>query len=352
VSIEADRTKAADAPVPPATPRRRKVGAIPLFIIFVLLAELAVRAAAPRIRDPLLWPDWEAQNKVAAMDALGASGGASVVFVGSSMVNAGFNPELATTLLKAKRPAFNAALNGSDMRTTDLWTTKVVVPRLHPKVVVVGFNSGELNDHWQEAQGLYARMLQSTYGKRIAGKGGVLARLDAWSVDHSYLMRYRSVLRSPVDAFVGHDRAQDVQGVDPLGRFIALTNFQKRAYSPGLSRQLGIWDEVFRNYRPGGLQFAALDDLVKNLTAQGIRVVLVRMPVTKDIVPLHPRGQADRLRFTSVLAHFVATHPVTFIDAEHAIGASPGLFVDPVHLNVVGQRRTTALVIDAVKKPA
>jgi hypothetical protein len=326
--------------------------AIPLVIVLVLLVELAVRAAAPKLRDPLLWPDWEAQNKVSAMDVLGAKGGASVAFVGSSMVNAGFSPELASEMLSAPRPAFNAALNGSDLRTTDLWTRKVVVPKLHPKIVVVGFNSGELNDHWQEDAGLYSKMLQSAYGERISGSGGVLSKIDNWMIDRSYLVRYRSVLRDPVDAVVGHDPAQDNQAVDPLGRFLALAKFQQRPYSSGLSKQLGVWDEVFRNYRPGGKQFAALDRLVQDLTGKGIRVVLVRMPVTKDIIPLHPQGQADRERFARAIAGFVATRPVTFIDAESAIGYSTALFVDPVHLNTEGQRLTTTFVVDALKKPS
>jgi GDSL-like lipase/acylhydrolase family protein len=349
LSIEAEAAHGSDAAAPPAS-RRRIRSASPLVIVLVLLAELAVRAAAPKLRDPLLWPDWEAQNKVAAMDALGAKGGASVVFVGSSMVNAGFNPELATEMLGAKHPAFNAALNGSDLNTTDIWTRRVVVPRLHPKVVVVGFNSGELNDHWQDTSGLYSKMLQSPYGKRAAEAGGVLAKADAWLIDRSYLIRYRSVFRNPVDAVIGHDRAQDAQAVDPLGRFVALTKFQRRPYTPGLSKQLGIWDEVFRNYRPGGKQFTALNRLVKDLTSKGIRVVLVRMPVTADIVPLHPQGRADRERFTRAIAGFVAEHPVTFIDAELAIGPSPDLFVDPLHLNAQGQRRTTTFVVDALLK--
>jgi hypothetical protein len=350
MSIEADRTKETAPAVP--VDRRRMRGAIVLAVVFVLLAELAIRAGAPKIRDPLLWPDWEAQNKVAAMDALGARGGASLVFVGSSMVNAGYDPSLATTQLGAKRPAFNAALNGSDLRTTDVWTREVVVPRLHPKVVVIGFNSGEMNDHFNDQGGLYDKMIQSPYGRAAAGTGTVLQKIDGWLIKRSYLVRYRSVLRHPVDALVGEDRAQLVQSVTPLGFFEALGKFQKRPYSPGLSKQLGIWDEVFKNYRPGGRQLSALDRLVKDLTAKGIRVVLVRMPVTKDIIPLHPRGAADRERFGAVLASFVATRPVTFVDAETAIGYSPGLFVDPVHLNRKGQQATTTLVVNALKKPS
>jgi hypothetical protein len=351
MSIQAEAPR--EDVAPPSQPRRsrRLRSAVPLVILLVLLAELTVRAAAPTLREPLLWPDWETANKVAAIDALGARGGASVVFVGSSMVNRGLDPALATKLLKAKRPVFNAALSGADLRTIDLWTREVVVPRLHPKIVILGFNSNELNDHWEGQTQLYAKMLRSTYGKRLAGTGGVLATMDAWLADHSYLMRYRTVLRRPVDALIGHDKAKDQVAVDPLGEFLRQARFHARPYTAGTPRNFAVWKEVFRDYRAGGKQLVAMDRLVNDLKAKGIRVVLVRMPVTKDVIPLHPRGQVDRERFAEVLAAFLAGHPVRFIDAEPAIGGSPMLFVDPLHLNAEGQRKTTAYVVRSLQKP-
>jgi hypothetical protein len=348
VSIEAEPVSE-QATLQPARGSRRLRSAIPLAILLVLLAELAIRAAEPKLRDPLLWPGWEAQNKVVAMDRLGGHRGASVAFVGSSMVNAGLSAEVATRELRGKRPAFNAALNGSDLRATSIWTREVVVPRLHPDVVVVGFNSGELNDHWNEPDSLYARLIESPYGKRAAGEGGVLTQIDTWLMDRSSLIRHRTVLRNPMDAF-SKERAQRRQGVDRLGRLIALENFQQRPYTAGLSNQLGAWDEVFRNYRPGGEQFRAMDRLVRDLTRQGIKVVLVRMPVTMDVVPLHPTGVADREAFGRALMSFVSSHPVTFLDGEAAIGHETSQFVDPLHLNVAGERTLTTYVVGELQK--
>lgn len=353
MSIEAETPRESVAPPrqSPRTPRLRN--ALPLVLAVLLLAELSIRAAASWLPDPLLWASWEAQNKVAAMEALGKQGGASVVFVGSSMVNRGFDPTLATKLLGGKRPAFNAAVSGSDVRTDDVWTRKVVVPLLHPDVVVVGFNSGEMNTNWDSSSQLYARFVDSPFGKRISGRGGFLARADAWMIEHSYLMRYRSVLREPIDAVLGRDdKDEAAQAVDRLGTLRTGPNFAKRRYTTGLSVSLAVWNDMFHNYSPGGKQAVALDRLVSELTAKGIRVVIVRMPVTKDIVPLHPNGQADRDRFTRFLAAFVAAHPVRFINAEEAIGGDTALFLDPVHMNAEGQRRTTTFVAGLLKRPA
>ena len=52
---------------------------------------------------------------------------------------------------------YNASVAGETLPTIADWTTKVVVPRLHPKVVVVGFSSNELNPSvLAPAQGLGA----------------------------------------------------------------------------------------------------------------------------------------------------------------------------------------------------
>lgn len=332
----------------PRTSGRRVIAnAIPVVLIALLAAELIVRAAAPKLRDPLIWPDWEAQNKVAAMDRLAEAGGASVVFVGSSMVNAGINPREAARMLGVRKPAFNAALNGSDLRSIDAWTRNVVVPRLRPRVVVIGFNAGEANDN-RTATDLYDRFGQSPLGRVAIEQGGLLARVDAWFVERAYLIRYRSVLRNPIDAVIGHDPQQDRQRSDAWGRLAAIAGLHRRPYNPGLARNLGNFDRMFADFTTGGVQFDALERTIRSLKADGVGVVLVRMPITKDILPRYPRGESDRSAFTQVLTTFAARMNVPLIDAEAEI-SSPSFFVDPVHLNAEGMAMLTRIVAEGVK---
>jgi hypothetical protein len=317
-------------------------------ITLLLLAELGVRAAAPKLRDPLLWPDWEAQHKVAAMDRLAERGGASVVFVGSSMVNAGIDPALMTRVLGEKRPAFNGALNGADMRVIEAWTRNAVVPRLRPRIVVIGFNTAETNDA-RESTDLYDAFVASPLGRVASEQGGVLARVDSWLIEHSYLARYRRVLRHPVDAIVGHDAAEDRQRVGPLGRLLVLNMFQTRPYTSGLAGQLGNFNRAFANYSVGGPQLRALERLVRSLREQSIGVVLVRMPVTPDVIPRHTAGQADRDELTRTLSAFVRRNRLQLLDMD-ARFPSTSLFVDPVHLNAEGMEMLTSLVAEELKK--
>lgn len=329
--------------------RPRILTSLLIVVAFVGASELVVRAAAGRLRDPLLWPDWEAQNKVAMMDLLRDRGGASVVFVGSSMINAAADPDLITQRLHLRRPVFNAALNGSGMRAFELWTRKVVVPKLRPKVVVLGFNSEALNDHGLQQETFYGKMIGSPLGGGLDGRGSVLDQLESWLVSRSYLVRYRSELRRPRDALIGEDRGKTTSRVNRLGRLDAIKAFQSRRYSPGRDRQVAAWDKVFFDYTPGGRQLETLDLLVRDLTAHGIRVVIARMPVTADATALHPRGVEDQERFDRVLEDFVAGHQVEFFDAGKAVGTSTDLFVDPFHLNTEGSRRFSIEVAEFLR---
>lgn len=318
--------------------RRRLRFPISLLVAFLALgsSELAVRAAADRLREPLLWPNWEVQNKIERMDELSRRGGASVVFIGSSMVNAGADPTLITQLLDLRRPAFNAALNGSHTRSNDLWARELVVPRLSPKVVVVGFNSEAFNEHGLQQKSFYQKLVRSPLGGEL-GQGNLLDRVEGWLTSRSYLVRYRFLLRRPRDAVnKAGDRKAAIR-IDRLGVLGAMKPFHERAYQPLPDRQ--AWDRVFLDYMPGGEQLAALDRLIRDLTERGIKVVIVRMPVTADATALHPHGRADQESFSRVLDEFVSSHRVTYFDAESAIGKSTSLFVDPFHLNTEGSRR-------------
>src|ERR1044071_1173473 len=191
-------TTSVEAPTPArvVTKHRRAArapGFFCLLFVFIAAAELTVRAAAADLRTPLLWPAWEAQNKIAAMDAMARTGGTPIALVGGSTVDDGFDPHQIETLLHTKRVPFDAGLQGADMRIVDMWTRTIVVPRLHPRVVVIGMNSVQFNDNWKSTQTLYARTLKTPVGRQMAGQATVLDRITNWFNEHSYLVRNRTV---------------------------------------------------------------------------------------------------------------------------------------------------------------
>jgi hypothetical protein len=181
------------------TGKRGLIVSIAVAVALMFGAELVVRAAASRLPEPLVWNDHEVQNKVARMDALGRQvAGASAVFVGSSSMNAAADPILTDRLIEARtRPAFNAALNGADLRSLEFWVTRVVLPKLRPQVVVLGTTSLELNDRGITQTDFFRKLKRSEGARRLLGDLGPRARAEAWAEDHSYLARYRTELRRP-----------------------------------------------------------------------------------------------------------------------------------------------------------
>jgi hypothetical protein len=321
---------------------------LPLAIVVAILAgsELAVRAVASRLDAPLVWLNREAQNKVTAMDALRqAKGGSAVVFVGSSMMNAAEDPALTTKLLGLKHPAFNAAIDGADIRSLEFWTLHVVVPRLRPRVVVIGVSSREFNDNGLNQRGFERKFFDSEAVRRLDGRLGTLARVEAWLDDHSDLLRYRTVLRRPAEARAV-PRPTDV---DALGVAASIRPFQRRPYGFGKVFRRRITDLVLNDYAIGGVEVAALDRLVRGLDRLAIKVVLVEMPVTDDVIPMHPRGQADYASFRRAFAAFVATHDVVSVDMRTPF-PDTAEFVDPLHLDARGSRQFTQDISGLIRR--
>ena len=321
--------------------------AIPALVVVVVLAgsELAVRAVASKLEAPLLWLNREAQNKASAMDALHAKGGASVVFVGSSMTNAAADPRLLTQLLHLKRPAFNAAIDGTDLTALEFWTLHVVVPRLRPRVVVIGLSSREFNGAGLNQRGFARKFFASQAVRRLDGRLSTLGRIDAWLSDHSDLIRYRKVLRLPATAHkVAHPSDVNAYGVTN-----SLGPFQRRPYGFGEAFRLRITESVLNDYRISRAEIAALDRLVRALDGMKIGVALVEMPLTRDVIPMHTHGERDYAAFKRALAAFEASHHVVAVDMRTPFPETSE-FVDPLHLDARGARRFTSMLASILKK--
>lgn len=312
-----------------------------VLIALILSAELGVRAAAPHIPQPLVWGDYEAQFKLARMtDLRRRSDRASVVFVGSSNMNYAVDPPLFARRAGLQAPIFNAALNGADLRSIAFWTIRVVVPTLHPDVVVLGTTSREFNELNTPGILFYQQVTQSPAARKLLGADTTLDHLEASLERYSYLARYRTTLRRPVDLIKGN-AVESEQRVNRWGTYLNLRFFQSRPYSvpPRFRRPL--------RFAIGGPQVSALDRLADELSRRGIRLVVVKMPVTKDFHLLPTHLQAYR-EYEHTLERFVRSHAVGYVDASKPI-RDRELFVDPIHLNTAGMRRFTTLVAAQVR---
>ena len=277
-----------DAPPPnqARAPRLRVVVAATIAI--VLLAELGVRAASGPLQEPRAFHNWEAQNKVTRMDQLSRQGGASVVFMGSSMMNAGIDPELFRQGRTDPRPPFLAAINGSDPRMDEVWLRYVAVPRLKPSTVVIGLTSRDFNDAVRPQQ--YSLFVSSPGAEEAMGTESALDEAERRLADVSYLVRYRDELRKPVETLRGGDPREDKLGVSRLGVLAAIVVYSTPKYqlTPQFIRVMKR--DSGGRFAIGGAQTQALRRLIRWLHTQDIEVVLVNMPFTNDGFALMPGG--------------------------------------------------------------
>ena len=310
-------------------------------VALIVAADLLVRAISPSFPPTDQWNNWEATNKVLAMKALGTRGGADIAFVGSSMMNAAADPALITRAIGSRRPAFNAALNGAGIEALDFWVLHEVVPLLHPRMVVIGVSSRELNDRASEPARFWRTMMRSPAAKAIE-PSTIKDRLFTWAGDISAIVRYRNVLRDPIAA--AKSPGAKSTAVDALGTLHAIKTFVAGTYAITPAFLGRVVHQTITPYSTGGRQVTVLAHLVRSLAQLHIIPVVVKMPMSPDALPLHQHGAADYYAYEAALKRFVEQHPsVREVDMA-ALFSSTGEFRDPFHLNARGRLKFSTLL--------
>lgn len=328
-------------------PRRRAPHAAVVVAAVVVLVfaagEVGVRLLDSRLPEPLVWPSFEAQLKVHEMDALAKQGGADVVFVGSSVVNAGMDPAVFDSAVGHGR-SYNAALSAGMPLLMEPWTTTTVLPRLHPKLLIIGVTSFELYDH-PSSDAFFQAFADSPSGRRALGNDGVLDDIDRWLGDRSDLWAHRLDLRDPktlADAVRGDapDQAPEFGPIEADGR----ASYPQSSLPPSDPRALG---PPIDGWTLGTRNPAALRRMIEVARGQGIAVALVDMPVTQRYVDRHPHGEADYERFGVALHELAKSEGVPVFDFD--MDRDPGSFVDVVHLSIPAARRFTDRLVSTLR---
>ena len=289
--------------------------------VVLLAAEAGARAVEDGLPPPRVWQSIEADVKVAQMEALGH---ADVVFVGSSVVAGGIDPEIVGDQLG--RSVYNAGLSAGFAAVTQRWTETVVLPALRPDVLVVGTISFDLYDHHSQAA-FEAALVESPGGEAALGTEGPLDRLDRILGQRSALWEHRASLRRPgrvFDALTG-DAEPARPEFGPVGTRGRVHYSQVgRPPGAGLGLPVATWTldpEPRRRLR----------DLVRTARAAGTEVVLVVMPVSKGYVVSHPGGELDQQRYVEALADLAATEDVPLLELDTM--REPERYLDQIHLD-------------------
>lgn len=332
---------------PPAAPprrRRRRWTALAGFLAVVLVAEAGARVlVADHLDAPDGWNLPRLHAQVAAMEQLGAAGGADVLLLGSSVVGSGLDPDLLGTASSRYDRAFTLWLPGAPVRSLEVMYEQLAEPSLAPEVVVIGLTAREVNASGDGQERNVQSLLTSPALRQRAGTESLLQRLDRWASQRSALVRLRSTLRDPGRLVLALRAGKS----DHSGGLPEPWNDPRPAYQDR-PEHLAQERRALEGFRPQGVELDALRRLVTTVRRDGARVVLVDMPVHGPAYePLFPRGPADVAAYGSALAEVCAELQVECLDASTEPWTEQD-FSNVNHLSRSGTERLTTLVASAL----
>ena len=327
---------------------RRLVQILAVAVLLIVAVDLVVRVRASALPDPPRWSAPEIDYKEKQVRRLQSRGGSSTVLLGSSVIDVGADPAQLSAA-SAERPAYNAGFGAASIRMIDTWGTRVVLPRLHPDVVVLGLASRDVNANDPD-QARFERDFAGCRAvrqltNRDSGLDHAERRLESWSA----LFKYRTLLRHwrfiANVVGVGHAPRRDTRSKTTNDRgqylgFLRLNNVR----SPRIDQYFA--GSALSRYEIGPRQLGALRHLLA-ASRRHAHVLVVKMPVTAHYVTLHPRGRADDDEFAQTLRREAAAVGGTFLD----LGVWPDAqFADPAHLNGVGAERFSNLIATEIRQ--
>jgi hypothetical protein len=261
--------------------------------------------------------------------------------VGSTFVDTGDHPAVFDAQLPGT-VTYNAALRAAVPQLIEPWTLNVVIPRLHPKVLVIGVSSFDFFD--SPASKIFYRAFADSFGGRKAiGDDDLLYGADRWLRDHSSLWAQRFDHRHPdtiLDALRGEDPPADE-------RLEIEANGHTKYNGPDAFNPRPEAGPAVGNWSIGTDNLGALRRVIERAHAEGIKVALVDMPITDEYVAKHPHGEDDYATFRSHL-HELGTETGTVVLDFDQI-RDHAMFADLVHLNTPGSQTFTPELVSALQ---
>ena len=320
-----------------APPRRRWIASrvvLPLLAV-VLGCEVAVLALEPSLPPVVDHSTRDYEAKIEQMDALAASGGADVVFAGTSQVMFSVDPAVLEDS-GAAWSSYNAAVPGGVPTINAHWLLDEVVPRIQPSTVVYGIGPIDLHRTATTME------LEERYYASRSVRDDLLGRLERWTAGVSALVRNRESLRQPdvivksaLDRVRGRTQASAIEeitafrGLDAGGH---ASQFDPHKFT---TDRFPIAPQDLADYSVGPEVMQAIEETVVELHDRGIDVVLLALPVADEMAGWLPGGTDDIERAMDALRDVAARTDTPILDL--ATGMSDEFwFADPMHLNRVG----------------
>ncbi len=308
----------------------------------VLAAELGARALAPNLDPVYRWPNRDYVDHEAGLAR--RADDLQVLVVGSSTVGRAIRPD-ALAAAGGPGPGYNFWLAGPPLRSIDELTTRVLLDRVAPAVVIIGVTMRELNDSPAARTHLQAQEASSAF-RAATGQRRLLGRLDDILRDTSDLARYRATLRDP-SALVA-----DLRRPQPVPEHLADDGFllDRGAYTLADETPAHLAQErqAMAGYTVDPDDVAALGHLVDHVHRQGATALVVNLPVTEQLIDLADGGRADYDTYLSQVEGVTTANGGRWLDAMAATTWPEEYFGDIDHLNDRGAERLQPLVVDVL----
>lgn len=325
--------------------RTRLLRTATAMLVVLLAFEVLARTLEPHLPEPTRWGNPFTDAKAAQIEDLAADGGVDVLLAGSSIANAGLDPDAFDSAPDGARSAYNAALPGVSIRYVDAWVREIALPQLCPSLLVVGVTARDYNDRDSSNRRSLDAYREATPRLIATDQGGWLDRVDRFAVERSTFLRLRSLLRQPANV-VRWLRGERVRGWPPRwltaeGRYIG---FDNDTYAVNDRRRAGL-ERAFRDFTVGGAEEEALERLVETAQGHGVEVAIVEMPVLEGrLTPYLPDGLADIERFRQSVEVVAARTGATLVQLPEFADREE-LFADEYHPNGDGTPMISAAIV-------
>lgn len=304
------------------------------FVIVLLLAEGIAQLLAPRLPGLLIWDNQFTQDKY---DQIRETGPVSVVFAGSSVVNAGIDPVMVAAAAGWDQPGYNSAIPSTTPVTWLIWSRDVVLPELCPNLYVIGVSVRDYNDA-NPGVGYDIDVYSSSGGRAELYGIRTGASIEEQVGEYSALIRIRSRLRQPDNVarylVTGSVPEWPEALINDEGRYLRWDdNVFVPPTSEGMQR---LRDEVFVNFSVGAREDMAVRAMIEDARHLGMEAVIVRMPtMNKQLLPALPGGANDLALFDAQIAELGTALDVPVVQFPE-LDNRQEFFGDLYHMNLPG----------------
>jgi len=297
-------------------------------LLSVLVLELCARAISPVLGPPLIsWNTMEDAKKFKLEEYLDKYQNPEFVFMGNSTTLIGLNPSIFDA--SANFPSgssFNAAMNGSDIKTIRDFAVGYIVKEVKPKNLVLLFSNTSM------IQGPKYQDFEFDSGNQLT---------------KSYLYKYRNTFRDPmtINTFLRTLKFRDTrQGIvyrwaDNLDEF-GYTKYETTAATfsePGWDPKKVNKPET-KKYQVDDLRLRYLTEIRDYAKVNGVNLIIGTVPLL-----------AQDLVYRGTVRQIADDLGVDFIQGNDAVGQGM-YFQDGVHLNKDGTRVFSEFLAEKLSK--